>query len=486
MRPSTLWRVVRVVGPIVFQILQAWINPDARRAHIQRFVEDELDRFQVQVDVAVSLSQRLRLIRYVFQTVPSRLLRNVIPGLAGGMAALNLLNKLASDVPDGAQKALEVTRGLPHNVTTQMDLDLWDAARAIQSDPEATAHFKRLDAAALADDYLAGVLPATAQQAVTGFLRKYGMRGIGEIDLGRPRWRENPAPVMQSIQSYLQIHDPNQAPDAIFARGAASALQAIDQLAAEIRRTLGGWLKARLLRWAAGRMRALAGLRELPKFFAVRLMGMLRQLLLESGRQLAANGVLEQPQDIFFLRYADLDSLSTTMDDPQLDAAKIVACRHRAYEREMLRRQIPLVLLSDGTSFYGGTFSPERSTTEKDTRELSGSPVSPGSVEGIVHVVLDPHGTHLAPGEILVCPGTDPAWTPLFLAAGGLVMEVGGLMTHGSVVAREYGIPAVVGVRQATSRLKNGQRIRVDGSAGKVWILEKESADDNGRTRMIT
>jgi len=103
---------------------------------------------------------------------------------------------------------------------------------------------------------------------------------------------------------------------------------------------------------------------------------------------------------------------------------------------------------------------------------ISGSPVSPGVVEGVVHVVLDPRGAQLAPGEILVCPGTDPAWTPLFMTAGGLVTEVGGMMTHGSVVAREYGIPAVVGVHQATSRLKDGQRIRLDGTSGKIVLME--------------
>jgi pyruvate,water dikinase len=108
-----------------------------------------------------------------------------------------------------------------------------------------------------------------------------------------------------------------------------------------------------------------------------------------------------------------------------------------------------------------------------DDSVLTGSPVSPGVVEGRVHVVFDPHGANLLPGEILVCPGTDPAWTPLFLAAAGLVMEVGGLMTHGSVVAREYGIPAVVGVDRVTERLKTGQRVRVDGSSGQVTILNE-------------
>ncbi len=121
------------------------------------------------------------------------------------------------------------------------------------------------------------------------------------------------------------------------------------------------------------------------------------------------------------------------------------AGRRQVYERELLRKQVPRVLLSDGTAFYEGLGA------DSGEGVLSGSPVSPGVVEGIVHVVFDPRGAQLAPGEILVCPGTDPSWTPLFLTAGGLVMEVGGLMTHGSVVAREYGIPAVVGVHEATS-----------------------------------
>jgi pyruvate,water dikinase len=123
-------------------------------------------------------------------------------------------------------------------------------------------------------------------------------------------------------------------------------------------------------------------------------------------------------------------------------------------------------LLSDGTAYYEGV-----QTVDVKEGLLVGDPVSPGLVEGIVRVVFDPMETPLEPGEILVCPGTDPAWTPLFLTAGGLVMEVGGLMTHGSVVAREYGIPAVVGVHQATEKLQTGDRVRIDGSSGQIQIL---------------
>ncbi|MEE9599834.1 MAG: PEP-utilizing enzyme, partial [Anaerolineales bacterium] len=128
--------------------------------------------------------------------------------------------------------------------------------------------------------------------------------------------------------------------------------------------------------------------------------------------------------------------------------------------------QLPRLLMSDGCAFYEGLGG----SVDADTA-LVGAPVSPGVVEGRVRVVVDPHNANLQPGEILVCAGTDPAWTPLFLAAGGLVMEVGGMMTHGAIVAREYGIPAVVGVTQAPTRFTTGQRIRVDGSSGIIEVL---------------
>ncbi len=384
------------------------------------------------------------------------------------MASLVLLDNLSREHDQGdhgfSMSVLEITRGLPQNVTTEMDLALWETACAIKADPESLDVFTASDAPALTRNYLDAALPDAAQTAVTSFLERYGMRGVGEIDFGQPRWREDPTPVMQTLQSYLQI-DAHSAPDVLFARGQQAAHAAIEKLAQEARSRLFGRLRERIVRGAARRVRVLMGVRESPKFFAVRVMGIARKALLEVGREFAEAGVIECAEDLSFLTLSELEVLSR---NEARNWKTLVIERRAIYEREARRRQVPRLLASDGRAFYEGVGA---STDTGDV--ITGSPVSPGVVEGLVHVVLNPHDTRLTPGEILVCPGTDPAWTPLFLSAGGLVTEVGGMMTHGSVVAREYGIPAVVGVHQATTRLKDGQRIRVDGTTGRIEILEE-------------
>ncbi len=304
------------------------------------------------------------------------------------------------------------------------------------------------------------------------------MRGLGEIDLGRRRWREDPAPVMDAVQSYIKITDPAQAPDAVFERGAEAARRAAERIEAELRKTPGGRRKAARARWAIRRVRALAGLRESPKFTLINLFGLAREALLDSGAQLVREGLLDAKEDIFFLSRSELDDLAAAQErgedlSPWLARLAAAMDRHRGrYERELRRRQSPRVLLTDGTAFYEGVAAGQTGGAAAPG-DLVGSPVSPGVAEGRVNVVFDPSKANMQPGDVLVCPGTDPSWTPLFLPAAALVMEVGGVMTHGSVVAREYGIPAVVGVDRATTRLKTGQRVRVDGSAGRVVVLQE-------------
>lgn len=290
------------------------------------------------------------------------------------------------------------------------------------------------------------------------------MRGVGEIDLGRPRWRDDPMPLMQVLQSYLRIEEGEQTPDVVFRRAAETAERTLESLIADVRGTRFGWAKAFVMTLAARRMRALAGLRETPKFTAITMLGAVRTAMLASGDDLVASGILDTPDDVFFLHLGELKACAA---GESRDWRSIVRERRQARAREMLRRRIPRLLLSDGRAFFGGIGAGDRI----DGSTLAGTPVSPGVSVGVVRVVFDPGNAQLTPGEILVCRGTDPAWTPLFLAAAGLVMEVGGLMTHGSVVAREYGIPAVVGVHDATTRLRTGDRVRVDGTNGSITIL---------------
>ena len=394
----------------------------------------------------------------------------LISCIASGFAMLYRISDAAKKIHDenGTLEpvVMELTRGMPNNVTTEMDLALWGVSREIFNDADAKSIFEKETSTRLSSIFLDGKLPMTAQVAITEFLDRYGLRGLAEIDFGRPRWCENPEPIMQSLQSYLHIDDINTAPDVVFERGKVVAEKTSNRLVAAVAKTPGGWLKQKIFRFAIFRLRTFAGMRETPKFFIIRWMGIIRECLLDAGKDYMKMGILKNADDVFYLDLAELKAFS---ENPSNGWQKTIAANREKYNREKMRRQVPRLLLSDGRAFYEGMGA----NAGGDGKTITGSPVSVGVYEGVVHVVFDPHNTQLIPGEILVCPGTDPAWTPLFLSAGALVMEVGGMMTHGAVVAREYGIPAIVGVDQATSRLKNGDRIRVDGSTGMIVLMEK-------------
>ena len=403
----------------------------------------------------------------------------VAPMIVPSIAALRLISRLTEPAgpgdPGGADSsghghgvsplAMQVTRSVPRNPTTEMDLALWDVAAAIRADDAARAVFDAESPAQLAARHRDGTLPTVTHEALEGFLRRFGMRGVGEIDIGRPRWREDPTDLLQTLAAYLTV-PPEQSPRRTFEAGEVAAAQAITQLQ---HRTAGmprGAPRAHLIGLLARRVRAFTGAREQPKFTVIQIMGVCREALLASGADLVELDLLDHADDICFLRLAEL------LDLPGSDLGRLrglVAARRAAYQREWSRARVPRVLVGDGRAFHEGL------SRQVGDADLVGSPVSPGVVEGLVRVVHDPAQAGLRRGEILVCVGTDPAWTPLFLTAAGLVTEVGGMMTHGSVVAREYGIPGVVGVHEATTRLRTGDRIRLDGSAGTIELLASPS-----------
>ena len=395
--------------------------------------------------------------------------KEILPGLmmqlpppAAGYAWLGIARWLL----DGLAKPgdLEaVLRGLPGNVTTEMDLELWRTATLIRDDPESARAFEADVPPELTRRYLDGSLPSAAQQGIAAFLARYGHRAVAEIDLGVPRWAEDPGHIVNVLANYLRVSDPAKAPDRQFARAKATAEERVKELSARARAK--GKLRGRLVAHGLRRARQTAGLRESPKFALILCFAEVRRQLALVGQDLAAAGRISEPDDVFFL---DLEEARVALRGADLREA--VAERRHTYGLEMRRRHIPRVLLSDGTDVEAALAArtPPDSTLPPGT--LKGAPASAGTVTGRARVIMDPQGAHLEPGEILVAPSTDPGWTPLFLTAGAMVMEMGGPISHGAVVAREYGIPAVVGVPGATVRINTGDVITVDGAAGTVRI----------------
>jgi len=458
LRLKTFERIAKFALPIWARAARNLLTPKGQLGVAQSTLTSYLDEVREKANSG-SPTELFRMIYFGFV----RIVGIFIPAIMAGYLPLIILTRIAKKLTGNGDLALEITRGLPHNVTTEMDLFLWGTAIRLRGEPQVRAQMLETPAEELAADYLNSALPPHAQYAIAQFMQRYGMRGVGEIDFGQPRWRDAPAQIMQTLQSYLKIDDPKLAPDAVFKRCEESAAAAVAELQALARKTFGGRIKARIIGGLAHRLRNFAGLREAPKFNIVRAFGIIRTEIQAYGKTLAERDVLAHPDDIFFLTLAELESISDTTED---SLQPVIAERKESQTREKLRRQLPRLLFSDGRAFYEGLGG----SVDSDTT-LVGAPVSPGVVEGNVRVVVDPHNANLQPGEILVCTGTDPAWTPLFLAAGGLVMEVGGMMTHGAIVAREYGIPAVVGVTRAPTRFTTGQRIRVDGSSGIIEVL---------------
>lgn len=468
---------IPVAGKVFLNILA----PERRRKMIVENGERILRKLDLEArSIQGDRYQRLEKLSGVIESMADKYLIRAFPlfvsGVASGMVSWNALNMLTgkkniySDSTSGNHwndLVIEVTRGMPFNPTTEMDLVLWQMTQAIRKDAASMESVKGHTAEELAGDFLQGKLPKVVTDEMKRFLDLYGGRGLCEIDLGRTRWAEDPTHVFEMLISFLNIQNAEEAPDAVFARGGRVAEEAIAKLSARAKSAPKGWIKGRLIRFFAGRTRQLMGLRENPKFFAVRMMWVQHRELKKIGQEFVEAGELNAADDFFYLTLPELRSLAGREDK---EWRRLIAERRQMFERELNRKQLPRMILSDGRAFYEGMIN----TNSDSEKTVMGSPVSPGLVEGRVRVVRDPARAGLQPGEILVCPGTDPSWTPLFLIAGGLVMEVGGMMTHGAVVAREYGIPAVVGVHQATFRLETGTRIRLNGSTGEITLLDQE------------
>ena len=362
----------------------------------------------------------------------------------------------------GEKNAVDtLTQSVPHNVTSEMGLALLDVADAIRPHPDVVAFLQHVW-----DESFLEELPALAggresADAIQAFLDKYGMRCVGEIDITKPRWSERPSTLVPMILANVKNFEPG-AGQRRFEQGRRNAEAKERELLTRLRARPDGEGKAEEAKRLIDRIRTFSGYREYPKYGMISRYFVYKQALLEEADRLVRVGVLREREDIFYLTFAELrDVVHTSHVDDQLIRQRKDA--HRSYQA----LTPPRVLTSDGEAL-AGTYR----RSDVPAGALTGLAVSAGTVEGRARVILDMADADLEAGDILVTAYTDPSWTPAFVAIKGLVTEVGGLMTHGAVIAREYGLPAVVGVEHVTRLIRDGQRIRVHGTDGYIEILE--------------
>jgi pyruvate,water dikinase len=360
-----------------------------------------------------------------------------------------------------------LTQSVPHNVTSEMGLALLDVADVIRPYPDVVDFLQHVEDESFLDELpkLAG--GREARDAIRTWLDKYGMRCVGEIDITRPRWSERPTTLVPLILGNITNFEAGAA-ERRFEQGRLEAWKTEQELLERLRALPDGERKAEEAKQMIDRVRTFIGYREYPKYSMVSRYFVYKQALLEEAERLVQAHVLREQEDIFYLSFQELvDIVRTYQVDDQL-----IRQRKDAF-RSYQALTPPRVLTSDGEVIAGAY---RRDDFPADA--LVGLPVSAGTIEGRARVILDMAEADLEAGDILVTAYTDPSWTPLFLAIKGLVTEVGGLMTHGAVIAREYGLPAVVGVEHATRLIRDGQRIRVHGTDGYVEILPEPGLPD--------
>jgi rifampicin phosphotransferase len=380
--------------------------------------------------------------------------------IMAGMEAVWWLNDQMQSWLGEKNAADTLTQSVPNNVTSEMGLALLDVADVIRPHPEVVAFLQRVDDGDFLDELeeLAG--GRASRDAIEAWLDKYGMRCLGEIDITRPRWSERPSTLVPVLLGNIKNFEPG-AGAWRFEEGRQEAGTKERELLERLRALPDGERKAEETRRMIDRARTFIGYREYPKYGLVSRYFAYKQALLEEADRLVQADVVRTREDIFFLTFEELHDVVRTnhLDDD------LIRRREEAF-RSYEALTPPRVMTSDG-EVITGAYRRE----DVPPGALIGLPVSAGTIEGRARVIVDMAEADLEPGDILVTAHTDPSWTPVFVTIAGLVTEVGGLMTHGAVIAREYGLPAVVGVEHATRLIPDGQRIRVHGTDGYVELL---------------
>jgi pyruvate,water dikinase len=380
------------------------------------------------------------------------------------MAAINASTWINEKMEEwlGEINAADVlSQSVPNNITSEMGLQLLDVADVIRPYPEVIEYLQH----AKDDNFLEELVKLhggkEAREAIRAYLDKYGMRCVGEIDITKTRWSEKPAALVPMILSNIKNFEPGESRRR-FERGRQEALKKEQELFEQLLKLPDGEHKADEAKRMICLIRNFIGYREYPKYGMISRYFVYKRALMNEAEKLLQSGVIHEKEDIYYLTF---EEFREAVRAGRLDSAIIGKQKddYRFYEK----LAPPRVITSDGEIIEGRY---KRQNLPADA--IVGLPVSSGVVEGRARIILSMEDADLSEGDILITAYTDPSWTPLFVSVKGLVTEVGGLMTHGAVIAREYGLPAVVGVENATRTIRNGQRIRVNGTEGYVEILE--------------
>ncbi|MED2864896.1 phosphoenolpyruvate synthase [Bacillus thuringiensis] len=380
--------------------------------------------------------------------------------IMAGMNALTWMNEKMEQWLGEKNAADTLSQSVQNNITSEMGLALLDVADVIRPYPEVIAYLQHVEDDSFLDELVQFKGGEKVRDAIEAFLSKYGMRCSGEIDITKTRWSEQPATIIPMILNHIRDFEYG-ASKRKFAEGLQEALKKEEELLERLQHLPDGEQKVEETKRMIRNIRNFIGYREYPKYGMIHRYFIYKQALLKEAEKLVQNNVINEIEDIYYLTFEELHEVVRTnkLDDEVIHKQKN---EYKLYEK----LTPPRVITSDG-EIITGKYNRENLPAEA----IVGLPVSSGVVEGRARVILNMEDANLEDGDILVTAFTDPGWTPLFVSIKGLVTEVGGLMTHGAVIAREYGLPAVVGVENATKLIKDGQRIRVHGTEGYIEVL---------------
>ncbi|MFS0777596.1 phosphoenolpyruvate synthase [Neobacillus sp. 3P2-tot-E-2] len=380
--------------------------------------------------------------------------------IQAAMNASSWINEKMNEWLGEKNAADTLSLSVSNNITSEMGLALLDVADVIRPYPEVISYLQQVKEDPFLDELVTFEGGQEAQEAIKAYLNKYGMRCAGEIDTTNPRWSEKPTTLVPLILGNIKNYEPS-AGKRKFEQGLQVALKKEQELVERLEQLPDGIAKVKETKRTISTLRNFIGYREYPKYGMMNRYFVYKQALLKEAEQLLQTGVIHQEEDIYYLTFEELHEVVRTN---KLDY-NIISKRKNEY-KFYEKLSPPRVITSDGEIITG-----QYKRENLPAQAIVGLPVSSGVIEGRARVILNMEDATIEDGDILVTSFTDPGWTPLFVAIKGLVTEVGGLMTHGAVIAREYGLPAVVGVENATKLIKDGQRIRVNGTDGYIEIV---------------